>query len=232
MWATGELLKKALATAAGPASAAVTRQTVLAAYGAVSGETLDGLLPQPITFTANQPCRAGRTATGSTSTRTALPGWSAAHLPELRKHHADRAAAVHCQRDRGRRRLRPRRHRSGADLQDVRHLQLRARRDRDRRRLRLLLPARRARAGLGAVVAVAVGVVGPAAGSGDGADRRRRSRRRRIALQIVGTVGIVLAVQGLATLLYGADTIQRPAVAAQGSDTLPGAGRSYRRPAA
>jgi branched-chain amino acid transport system substrate-binding protein len=55
MWATGELFTKALGTAAAQPDAQVTRQTVLAAYGAVSQETLGGLLPQPITFTANQP---------------------------------------------------------------------------------------------------------------------------------------------------------------------------------
>jgi branched-chain amino acid transport system substrate-binding protein len=55
MWASGELFKKALTPVAGNASDPVTRQTVLAAYGKVKGETLDGLLPQPITFTADQP---------------------------------------------------------------------------------------------------------------------------------------------------------------------------------
>ncbi|ADJ45602.1 branched-chain amino acid ABC transporter periplasmic protein [Amycolatopsis mediterranei S699] len=55
MWASGELFKKALTSAAGKASDPVTRQTVLGAYGKVKGETLDGLLPQPITFTAGQP---------------------------------------------------------------------------------------------------------------------------------------------------------------------------------
>ncbi len=55
MWASGELFKKALTPAAGQASDTVTRQAVLAAYGKVKGETLDGLLPQPITFTADQP---------------------------------------------------------------------------------------------------------------------------------------------------------------------------------
>ena len=55
MWASGELFKKALTPVAGKASDPVTRQMVLAAYGTVKGETLDGLLPQPITFTAGQP---------------------------------------------------------------------------------------------------------------------------------------------------------------------------------
>lgn len=55
LWASGELFKKALTPVAGKAEDTITRQTVLAAYGKVSGETLDGLLPQPITFTADQP---------------------------------------------------------------------------------------------------------------------------------------------------------------------------------
>jgi branched-chain amino acid transport system substrate-binding protein len=55
LWASGELFKKALTPAAGQAADTVTRQAVLAAYGKVKGETLDGLLPQPITFTADQP---------------------------------------------------------------------------------------------------------------------------------------------------------------------------------
>jgi branched-chain amino acid transport system substrate-binding protein len=55
LWATGELFKKTMSTAAGPTSEVVTRQAVLAAYGRISGETLDGLLPQPMTFTADRP---------------------------------------------------------------------------------------------------------------------------------------------------------------------------------
>jgi branched-chain amino acid transport system substrate-binding protein len=55
LWATGELFTKALTAAAIPAATPVTREAVLAAYGKISGETLDGLLPQPITFTADKP---------------------------------------------------------------------------------------------------------------------------------------------------------------------------------
>jgi branched-chain amino acid transport system substrate-binding protein len=52
-WATGELFKKALSGIA--EGDTVTRQTVQDAYGAINGETLDGLLPQPVTYTAGQP---------------------------------------------------------------------------------------------------------------------------------------------------------------------------------
>ena len=55
LWATGELFAKAMAKAAAQPEAKVTRETVLDAYGKISGETLDGLLPQPITFKANEP---------------------------------------------------------------------------------------------------------------------------------------------------------------------------------
>ena len=55
LWATGELFKKVMSTAAEPETEPVTRETVLAAYGTISEETLDGLLPQPITFAAGQP---------------------------------------------------------------------------------------------------------------------------------------------------------------------------------
>lgn len=55
LWATGELFAKAMATAAAQPETKVTRETVLDAYGKISGETLDGLLPQPITFKANEP---------------------------------------------------------------------------------------------------------------------------------------------------------------------------------
>jgi branched-chain amino acid transport system substrate-binding protein len=55
MWATGKLFARALSTAAGQPGDQVTRQTVLAAYGKVSGETVDGLLPEPMTFTADKP---------------------------------------------------------------------------------------------------------------------------------------------------------------------------------
>ncbi len=54
---------------------------------------------------------------------------------------------------------------------------------------------------------VSVGVVGPVIGL---LMERIAARLapQRIALQIVGTVGIILAVQGLATLVFGANTIQ------------------------
>jgi branched-chain amino acid transport system substrate-binding protein len=55
LWATGQLFTKAVSAAGGTPTDQVTRQTVLAAYGKVSNETLDGLLPQPITFTADKP---------------------------------------------------------------------------------------------------------------------------------------------------------------------------------
>jgi branched-chain amino acid transport system substrate-binding protein len=54
-WATGELFEKALAGNVGGASDEVTRETVLTAYGKVKDETVDGLLPQPMTFQANEP---------------------------------------------------------------------------------------------------------------------------------------------------------------------------------
>lgn len=54
-WATGELLKKALTDTPVPAGQPVTRQDVLKAYGAIKNETLDGLVPNPLTFTADQP---------------------------------------------------------------------------------------------------------------------------------------------------------------------------------
>jgi branched-chain amino acid transport system substrate-binding protein len=49
-WATLELFRKAL-TDTPPAADAVTTADVLAAYYALDGETLDGLLPGPVTFT-------------------------------------------------------------------------------------------------------------------------------------------------------------------------------------
>jgi branched-chain amino acid transport system substrate-binding protein len=52
-WATGELFKQALSGIA--EGDTVTRQTVQEAYGAINGETLGGLLPQPTTYTAGQP---------------------------------------------------------------------------------------------------------------------------------------------------------------------------------
>lgn len=50
VWASLELFKKAL----GDDTASVTRDSVFAAYGGIKDETLDGLLPQPITYTKGQ----------------------------------------------------------------------------------------------------------------------------------------------------------------------------------
>ncbi|MCU1483001.1 MAG: branched-chain amino acid transporter periplasmic protein [Subtercola sp.] len=50
-WGVLELLKKAIGTN----TASLTRQGVIDAMDQVKNETLDGLLPQPITFTAGQP---------------------------------------------------------------------------------------------------------------------------------------------------------------------------------
>jgi branched-chain amino acid transport system substrate-binding protein len=47
VWASLELFKKAL----GEDTATVDRASVTTAYSAIKDETLDGLLPQPITFT-------------------------------------------------------------------------------------------------------------------------------------------------------------------------------------
>jgi branched-chain amino acid transport system substrate-binding protein len=55
LWAAAELFARTMADKTGPADVAVTRKTVLDAYGSVTGATLDGLLPQPITFRAGQP---------------------------------------------------------------------------------------------------------------------------------------------------------------------------------
>ena len=52
-YATMQLFKKALE--GGTLPAAPTRRDVIAAYGSIRGETLGGLLPQPITFTPNKP---------------------------------------------------------------------------------------------------------------------------------------------------------------------------------
>jgi branched-chain amino acid transport system substrate-binding protein len=52
-WATGELFRKALSGITQEQD--VTRQTVMDAYGAISGEDLDGLLPQPVSFPSGQP---------------------------------------------------------------------------------------------------------------------------------------------------------------------------------
>jgi branched-chain amino acid transport system substrate-binding protein len=54
-YASLELFKTAMEGAAAKLPASPTRADVLAAYGAVKDETLGGLLPQPMTFTAGQP---------------------------------------------------------------------------------------------------------------------------------------------------------------------------------
>jgi branched-chain amino acid transport system substrate-binding protein len=54
-WATMELFRTTLDANAAGLSEDVTRDEVVAAYGTVADETLDGLLPQPITFQAGQP---------------------------------------------------------------------------------------------------------------------------------------------------------------------------------
>jgi branched-chain amino acid transport system substrate-binding protein len=51
IWATLELFRKAVGTP----TEDLTPASVLAAYYTISDETLDGLLPQPMTFTAGQP---------------------------------------------------------------------------------------------------------------------------------------------------------------------------------
>ncbi|WP_448625048.1 ABC transporter substrate-binding protein [Geodermatophilus sp. URMC 64] len=52
-WAAGELFKKALSGIGEDEN--VTRQTVANAYAALSDETLDGLLPQPVSFSPGEP---------------------------------------------------------------------------------------------------------------------------------------------------------------------------------
>jgi branched-chain amino acid transport system substrate-binding protein len=54
-YATVELFKKALEADAASLPANPTRSDVIAAYGSVRDETLDGLLPQPITFHPDRP---------------------------------------------------------------------------------------------------------------------------------------------------------------------------------
>jgi branched-chain amino acid transport system substrate-binding protein len=56
-WATMELFKKTLEANSASLSATPTREEVIAAYGTIKDETLDGLLPNPITFEANQPAK-------------------------------------------------------------------------------------------------------------------------------------------------------------------------------
>jgi branched-chain amino acid transport system substrate-binding protein len=55
VWASLELLRKVLNSNKAALSATVTPAEVINAYGTVKDETLGGLLPQPVTFTANQP---------------------------------------------------------------------------------------------------------------------------------------------------------------------------------
>lgn len=52
-WASAKLFEKAMSGAA--SGTAITRDTVQDAYGAIKDETLDGLLPQPVTFTRGEP---------------------------------------------------------------------------------------------------------------------------------------------------------------------------------
>jgi branched-chain amino acid transport system substrate-binding protein len=54
-WATMELFKKTIEANVDAISDDLTRDEVITAYGTVRDETLDGLLPNPITFTADQP---------------------------------------------------------------------------------------------------------------------------------------------------------------------------------
>lgn len=54
VWSSLELFKKV----AGGISGEINRESVLAGYNTVSGETLDGLLPAPVTFTAGKPSPA------------------------------------------------------------------------------------------------------------------------------------------------------------------------------
>ena len=54
-WATMELFKKALDANAGRLKGTITRQGVLDAYHTVKNETLEGMLPQPVTYTKGKP---------------------------------------------------------------------------------------------------------------------------------------------------------------------------------
>jgi branched-chain amino acid transport system substrate-binding protein len=56
-WATMELFRKAIEANESTLSESPTRAEVIAAYGTIADETLDGLLPNPITFQANQPAK-------------------------------------------------------------------------------------------------------------------------------------------------------------------------------
>ncbi len=57
-WATMELFKKALDGNASKMAATVTRKMVIDAYHTIKNETLDGLLPGPVTYPAGQPAPA------------------------------------------------------------------------------------------------------------------------------------------------------------------------------
>ena len=54
-YATLELLKKTLDANKASLPATLTRAAVIKAYGTIKDETLDGLLPQPVTFTPGKP---------------------------------------------------------------------------------------------------------------------------------------------------------------------------------
>jgi branched-chain amino acid transport system substrate-binding protein len=54
-WASLELFRAAMEPTATEATGGLTREDVLAAYGDVRDETLDGLLPQPMTITPGEP---------------------------------------------------------------------------------------------------------------------------------------------------------------------------------
>jgi branched-chain amino acid transport system substrate-binding protein len=56
-WATLELFKKTLDANEATLSDSPTRAEVITAYGTIKDETLDGLLPNPITFEANAPAK-------------------------------------------------------------------------------------------------------------------------------------------------------------------------------
>lgn len=54
-WTDLELFQKAMSDQASTLTGTVTRQEVISAFGQVKNETLGGLLPQPLTLTANKP---------------------------------------------------------------------------------------------------------------------------------------------------------------------------------
>jgi branched-chain amino acid transport system substrate-binding protein len=55
LWTSLELFRKAVGTDAAGITGSVTAKDVITAYGKVKNETLGGLLPQPLTLTANAP---------------------------------------------------------------------------------------------------------------------------------------------------------------------------------